>query len=46
MFNIVEMGKVTVSLNVAAPNEPEKNIVYVQEFVADILKNAFPHLTE
>ena len=44
MFSLVEMNKVTVSLS---PNVlPENNIVYVQEFLANLLKAAFPHLNE
>ena len=47
MFTLVETGKVTVNLNLntqaaAAAN----NMVYVQEFVANLLRTAFPHLTD
>jgi exportin-1 len=48
LFTIVEIGKVTVPLNPAAPMpfEPSHNVVYVQEYVANLLKTAFPHLTD
>jgi len=55
MFHLVESHKVTVDLNptpVAAPtdNSPDaivaRNMTYVQEFIANVLKNAFPHLTQ
>ena len=44
MFSLVEMNKITVPLgpNITADN----NIVYVQEFLANLLKAAFPHLNE
>ncbi|CAG0915869.1 unnamed protein product [Notodromas monacha] len=46
MFSLVEMKKVEVSLN---PNqvagEPYDNVAYVQAYVAELLKNAYPHLT-
>ena len=44
MFNLVEMNKVTLPLG---PNVPaENNMLYVQEFLANLLKAAFPHLNE
>nr|CAG4635920.1 EOG090X00LI [Eubosmina coregoni] len=53
MFTIVEMGKVSVSLNPAvsvAPSPPDTvaaaNVLFVQNFVAEVLHNAFPHLTQ
>ena len=52
MFTIVEMGKVTVSLNPATPTVPltdtlaNMNVLFVQNFVAEVLHNAFPHLTQ
>jgi len=42
MFNLVECGKITQPLNAGTPN----NVEYVFEFVAALLKTAFPHLTE
>ena len=44
MFSLVEMNKITVALgpNITADN----NIIYVQEFLANLLKAAFPHLNE
>lgn len=43
MFNLVEEGKITVSLN---PANSANNQVFVQEYVANLLKTAFPHLQE
>jgi len=48
LFSIVEMGKVTVPLGTVTPGiafEPSMNVTIVQEFVAELLKEAFPHLT-
>ena len=43
MFSLVEMNKITVPL---APtvNSAMDNMPYVQEFLANLLKTAFPHL--
>lgn len=46
MFSLVEAGKITVSLNPAEINNPQNNMAFVQEFVANLLKAAFPHLIE
>jgi exportin-1 len=48
LFTIVEIGKVTVPLSPTPvlPFEPAHNVIYVQEYVANLLKTAFPHLTE
>lgn len=43
MFNLVEEGKITVALN---PGSPTNNQVFIQEYVANLLKTAFPHLQE
>lgn len=43
MFNLVEEGKISVALNAGSP---VSNQVYVQEYVANLLKTAFPHLQE
>lgn len=43
MFNLVEEGKISVTLNAGTP---VNNQVYVQEYVANLLKTAFPHLQE
>lgn len=43
MFNLVEEGKISITLNT---NTPVNNQVYVQEYVANLLKTAFPHLQE
>lgn len=42
MFNLVEEGKISASLNPAS----QHNQGYVQEYVANLLKTAFPHLQE
>ncbi|ODN05594.1 Exportin-1 [Orchesella cincta] len=49
LFTIVEVGKITVPLNgtpAAVPFEPAQNVLYVQEYVANLLKTAFPHLND
>lgn len=43
MFNLVEEGKVSVALNSSAT---ANNQVYIQEYIANLLKTAFPHLQE
>ena len=45
MFTLVETNKITVPL---APTvtSAENNMPYVQEFLANLLKAAFPHLNE
>ncbi|CAB1344849.1 unnamed protein product [Coregonus sp. 'balchen'] len=42
MFNLVEEGKISAALNPASQN----NQGYVQEYVANLLKTAFPHLQD
>jgi hypothetical protein len=44
----VETSKVTVYLNSAVTNIPlpGANISFVQDFVANLLRTAFPHLTD
>ncbi|CAK8692305.1 exportin-1-like [Clavelina lepadiformis] len=42
MFNLVEQGKITVPLH---PEQPD-NLIFVQEYVANLLKTAFPHLQD
>lgn len=47
MFALVETAKVTVSLNPSSPSAGSaNNVAYVQEFVANLLRTAFPHLTD
>ncbi|XP_048456937.1 exportin-1-like [Rhincodon typus] len=43
MFNLVEEGKISVPLN---PTNPVTNHVFIQDYVANLLKSAFPHLQE
>lgn len=43
MFNLVEEGKISTPLN---PGNPVNNQMFIQEYVANLLKSAFPHLQE
>uniref|UniRef100_A0A9J8A2B7 Exportin-1 n=1 Tax=Cyprinus carpio carpio TaxID=630221 RepID=A0A9J8A2B7_CYPCA len=43
MFNLVEEGKISATLN---PSNPVSNQVFIQEYVANLLKSAFPHLQD
>lgn len=43
MFNLVEEGKVSVALSAGSP---ANNQGHVQEYIANLLKTAFPHLQE
>merc|ERR1712241_1581991 len=45
MFSLVETNKITANLN-PATGAVLNNMVYVQEFVANLLRTAFPHLTD
>lgn len=46
MFNIVESGKIVLPLNPAEQADGTTNTVYIQHFVAHLLKSAFSHLSE
>jgi exportin-1 len=48
MFTLVENSKITVHLSpaTAAIPLPGANITFVQEFVANLLRTAFPHLSD
>ena len=52
MFSLVETNKVTISLNpgaaaaVSGTVMAASNVTYVQEFVANLLRTAFPHLSD
>ncbi|KAG8223595.1 hypothetical protein J437_LFUL004116 [Ladona fulva] len=52
MFSLVEMGRIVVPLGPGAVREasgtcsPANNVLYIQEFVASLLRAAFPHLTD
>jgi exportin-1 len=55
MFSLVETKRVTVDLNpdnagkvsdMSQEAIASRNMIYVQEFIANILKTAFPHLTQ
>lgn len=41
MFTLVELGKIQVPLG----NMPD-NVLYVQDFVARLLRTAYPHLSD
>jgi len=41
MFSLVELGRITVPFSPA-----HDNTLYVQEFVASLLRAAFPHLSD
>ncbi|XP_010767845.1 exportin-1-like, partial [Notothenia coriiceps] len=43
MFNLVEEGKVSVALSASSPTN---NQAHVQEYIANLLKTAFPHLQD
>jgi len=43
MFHLVESGKVSAPLNLQDPKQP--NMDFISEFVGNLLKQAFPHLT-
>ena len=44
MFSLVEMNRITVPLR--QDITAIQNMAYVQEFMANLLKAAFPHLNE
>ncbi|GFQ86528.1 exportin-1 [Trichonephila clavata] len=46
MFSLVERGKITVPLNPVEQASGQNNIIYIQEFVAHLLKTAFAHLSD
>merc|ERR1712228_563983 len=47
MFTLVETEKITAPLNAAEQAAANMtNMVYIQGFVANLLKTAFPHLTD
>jgi exportin-1 len=47
MFNLVEQNQVKVSLDPNAPEAPHtENLNYVKAFVANLLKAAYPHLSD
>ena len=47
MFTLVDQNHILVSLDPLNPNAPAtNNSAYVQGFVGNLLKVAFPHLTE
>ena len=44
MFVALESGKITAPLS---PNHPAtQNVAYIQDFLLNLLKTAFPHLNE
>jgi exportin-1 len=45
MLSLVEMNKITVPLSPTVPNALQ-NMTFVQDFLANLLKAAFPHLND
>ena len=43
MFNTLEAGKITIDLNATSSGQ---NVAYIQQFLLNLLKTAFPHLNE
>lgn len=47
LFSAVDSGRITAPLNPAVQSQKQQsNVKYVHEFVSNLLKNAFPHLTD
>ncbi len=46
MFSLVEEEKIKAPLFNPASVQATSNAIYVQEYVAQLLKQAFPHLQE
>lgn len=46
LFSIVEGGRIKLPLNPALQGDGTPNVIFVQQFVADLLKRAFTHLTD
>lgn len=46
LFHLVESGKISVPLNPGVSVIPGENVAFVQTYVANLLKTAFPHLTD
>lgn len=44
MFSLLETGKISVALG--QDIGPNQNIPYIQQFLLNLLKAAFPHLNE
>lgn len=45
MLGLLESNKITVPLSVDV-TDPSQNVAYVQSYLANVLKGAFPHLNE
>lgn len=46
MFSLVEENKLSAPLFNPASVQATSNAIYVQEYVAQLLKQAFPHMQE
>lgn len=46
MFSIIESGRITAPLNPTVQTSGQTNVQYVQEYVSNLLKSAFSHLTD
>ena len=46
MFSLVEEDKISAPLYQAASMQVASNAVYIQQYVADLIYQAYPHLQE
>ena len=46
MFSLVEEDKITAPLYNATTVQASSNAVYIQQYVAELIKTAYPHLQE
>lgn len=46
MFSLVEEDKIGAPLYNAATMQASSNALYIQQYVADLIKQAYPHLQE
>ena len=46
MFSLVEEDKISAPLYSAATVQASTNALYIQQYVADLIKQAYPHLQE
>ena len=46
MFSLVEEDKITAPLYSSATVQASSNAVYIQQYVAELINTAYPHLQE
>ena len=46
MFSLVEEDKITAPLYNVASVQAASNAMYIQQYVAELIKTAYPHLQE